>query len=163
MNKEKIVNSILEAIAYGFFGTIFVLIFDVSKFYLKQVACDPDFSCDSYERGIPLVGVLIGAVFSVVFVSFLFSKIIKSQFTRWFLILITTSITAILLQTAYLIAKTNLTFEQIALIHFSKERVAKTLGLDLMVELFLILAPFTILFINRRAIIEKIKSKDVLA
>jgi hypothetical protein len=160
---KKTTHTILEAIGYSFFGTVFVLIFDLAKFILTSPQCVPNFSCDTYVgRGIPLGGVLIGAVFSVIFVNFLFGRIIKSEFTKWSFILTTTSITAILLQTAYLISNTDLAFEQIALIHFSKERLAKTLGLNLMVELFLILTPFTILFANRWIIIEKIKNKTAL-
>lgn len=158
----KKINVVIEAAAYAFFGTVFVLIFEMAKSLLKA-PCDPDFSCGGYvERGIPIGVVLFGAVISVVFVYSLFGTIIKSGFAKWSLILTTTSITTILLQTAYIISNTDMAFEQIASIHFSRERLAKTLGLDLMVELFLILTPFTILFANRRKIIEKIKSENAL-
>lgn len=158
---KKTAHTILEAIGYSFFGTVFVLIVDITKFILTSPECVPNFSCDTYVgRGIPLGGVFIGAVFSVIFIDFLFGRIIKSEFTKWFLILAITSITAILLQTTYIVSKTDLTFEQIISTHSGK--MGKLLGYDLMIELFLILTPFTILFANRRTIIEKIKNKTAL-
>lgn len=160
-NHRKVANIILEAVAYGFFGAVCVLIFNLTIDSLKT-PCSPNFSCDSYMRGIPVGGVLIGGVFSSVFVGFLLGQIIKSEFTKWFLILTLSSITAILMQTVYFICKTDLMFEQIVSIHFSNERIIRSLGLDLMIELFTILLPFTLIFANRRFILEKIKNPNPL-
>lgn len=158
---RKAVNVNFESIAYGFFSAIFVLIFDLAKFSLKT-PCPPDFSCDNIERGFPPGGVLIGAVFSAIFVNFFLCRIAKSDFTKWLLILALTSITAILMQTVYFICKTDLAFEELLSTHFSNEIVMRSLGLNLMLELFIILIPLTLLFANRHFIIEKIKNSNSL-
>ena len=161
MGKDKrTAQTILEAVGYGFFGTVFVLIVELTKSILTPECPSDLLSCSSMRREIALGGVLTGAVFSVIFVDFLLGKILKSEFTRWFLILLNTSITAILLQTAIIISANNLTFQQITSRYFG--RMGELLGYDLMIELFLILTPFTILFANRQTIIEKIKNKSSL-
>lgn len=158
---KKVLHIILEAIGYGFFGTIFVIFCNFVNYTLTQPNCPPSFSCDTYvERGIPPGGVLIGAVISVLLVNFLFGKIIKSEFKKWFLILVMTSITAILMQTAYIISDSNLAVKQIMSLNFSKELIEKIFGLSLILKLFLIFMPFTILFANRRTLIEKIKANN---
>ena len=162
LRTKKIFTSFLEAISYGFFSSIFVFIILVIEDFLLTVPCDPNFSCDTGGRGIPPGGVLIGAAFSVIFWNLLFGKIIQSNFVKWFLILITSSITAILFQTAYLISITHLTNEQIISIYFGEERLGELFGVDLMIKLFIILTPFTILFANFHSIIEKIKNRNAL-
>lgn len=158
---KKALHIILEAIGYGFFGTVFVIFCDFVNFALTQPNCPPNFSCDAYaKRGIPFGLVFIGAVISIILVNFLFGKIIKSEFKKWFLILVMTSITAILMQTAYIISYSNLAVKQIMSLNFSKELIEKIFGLSLILKLFLILMPFTILFANRRTLIEKIKANN---
>lgn len=159
---RNILFLLLEAVAYGFLGSIFVLIVLSVEDFLTRVPCNPNFSCHTAERGVPPGGVLIGAVLSVILLNLIFGKIIKSNFTKWFLILITTSITAILLQTIYLISVSDMTIEQIISVYFGEERVGELFGVELMIKVFIILTPFTILFANRRFIIEKIKNRNTL-
>lgn len=147
---NSITHLIWEAFAYGFWGTLFVLFFDIIKFSLTQTSCVPGFSCDSFVgRGIPIGGVFIGGVFSAIFVAVFFGKVIKSEFKKWFLILTITAITAISIQTVYIISNNEM--------YFNTSKISKILGFELMLELFVFLAPFTILFANRRSIIEEIQ------
>lgn len=158
---NKTVSVILEAIGYGFFGTVFVIFCDFVNFALTQPNCPPGFSCDTYvKRGISPGGILIGALFSFLFVNFLFGRIIKSEFKKWSLILVMTSITAILMQTVYIISRSDLAFEQIISMYSGKKLMEEVFGVSLMLKLFLFLLPFTILFANRRTLIEKIKANN---
>lgn len=161
LSKETVLNIILEALGYGFFGAVFVIFCDFVNFALTQPNCPPNFYCDTYvKRGIPFGLVFIGAVISVLLVNFLFGKIIKAEFKRWFLILVMTSITAILMQTVYIISDSDLAFEQIMSLYFSMELIEKIFGLSLILKLFLILTPFTILFASRWILIEKLKANN---
>lgn len=159
---REVLFSLLEAIAYGFFGSVFVLIVLLVEDFLMRVPYNLNMSCDTGGRSIPAGGVLIGATLSVVFLNVIFGKIIKSNFVKWVLILITTSITAILLQTAYLVSISDMTIEQIISVYFGEGRVSELLGVELMIKVFIILAPFTISFANRHLIIEKIKNRNML-
>lgn len=158
LSKETVLNIILEALGYGFFGAVFVIFCD---FALTQSNCPPNFSCDTFvKRSIPLGGVFIGAVISVLLVNFLFGKIIKSEFKKWFLILAMTSITAILMQTVYIISKSDFAFEEILSMYSGKVILEEIFGVSFMLKLFLFLLPFTILFADRRTLIEKIKANN---
>ena len=161
LRTNKIFTSFLEAIAYGFFGSVFVLIVVLIEDFLL-FPCNPKFSCDTGGRGIPPGGVLIGATLSFIFWNLLFGKIIKLNFVKWFLILITSSITAMLFQTAYLISISDMTIEQTISIYFDEGRLGELFGMDLMIKLFIILAPFTILFANFHSIINRIKNRNAL-
>lgn len=152
---------ILEAVVYGFFISICVLIVLSIEDFLMKIPCTPDFSCGYGERGIPVGGVFIGAILSAIFWNLLFGKIIKSVSVRWFLILITSSITAISLQTIYFILVSDMTVEQV-IAAYLPERVSELLGLKLMFKLFIILTPFTVLFTNRHLLIERVKSRSSL-
>lgn len=154
--------SLLEAVAYGFLGSIFVLIILLIEESLTRISCPPNFSCNYAGRGIALGGVLLGATLSVIFWNLVFGKIIKSAFMRWFLILISSSITAISLQTAYLISISHMTIEQITSIYFSEGRVSELLGIELITKLLIILTPFTLLFASRHFLLAKLKNRNSL-
>lgn len=158
----KLSSSFLEAIAYGFFSSVFVLVVSLIEDFLLTVQCIPNFPCDTGGRGTPPGGVLIGATLSVIFLNLLFGKVIKSNFTKWFLILITSSITAILLQTVHLISTSHLTSEQVVSTYFGEGRLNELLGVDLMFKLFIVLTPFTILFANFHSIVKNFKNQDPL-
>lgn len=159
---RKLLFSLLKAIAYGFFGGVFVLTVLLVEDFLMRVPCNPKFSCDTGGRGVAPGGVLIGAMLSIILWDLVFGKIIKSNFAKWFLILITTSITAILLETVYLISISDMTIEQIISVSVGGGRMSGLLGIDLMIKLFIILTPFTLLFANYHLIIEKIKNLNTL-
>ena len=156
MKRNSLIHLLLESAFYGLFGSLFVLavilIEDTQKF------CSPNFSCGSVERGIPLGPVFIATVVSTIFWNRFFGNIIKSVFTRWTLIVVTSSITAIFLQTAYIVSVTPMTIEQIISFH----PMSEILGVKLMHKLFIILAPFTILFAYKQLIFEKFKNRNSL-
>lgn len=160
---SKILSLFAEAIAYGFLSSVFVLIVVLIENFLTRTQCVPDFPCFgyNYERGIPIGTVFISAVLLSVFWNLLFGKIIKSTFIRWFLILITSSITSILLQTAYFISDSHLTINQI-ISEYLPDNASELFGVKLMIKVFLILTPFTILFANRRSLFEKLKNRNAL-
>ncbi len=158
---SKILPLLAEAIAYGFLSSIFVLIVLLIEDFLTGIQCVPGFACDTSRRGIPIGAVFICAVLAVVFWNLLFRKIIKSALARWFLILITSSITSILLQTLYLISISHMTINQIISEHLP-DNASDLFGIKLMIKTFLILTPFTILFANRRSLFEKLKNRNSL-
>lgn len=158
---NKTVSIILEAISYGFFGTVFVIFCDFVNFALTQPNCPFGFSCDTYiKRGIPLGLVFFGNLLSVLFIKFLFDSVIKSGFVKWSWILVITSITTILMQTVFIISRSDFAFGEIMSMHSGIELMEEVFGLSLMLKLFLFLAPFTILFANRRTLSEKIKANN---
>jgi uncharacterized membrane protein YhdT len=152
--------SFLEAVSYGFLGGIFVLcVLFIED--LTRVPPVPGFSLGNGERGIPPGGVLIGGTISVIFWNLLFGRIINSASVRWGLILITSSILALLTQMTFLIYQSETTLDQI-IAAYLPENVSELLGIPLMIKLFIILTPFTILFANRHLLIEKIQKRSAL-
>lgn len=158
---KELLISFLEAVSYGFFGGIFVLCVLLIEDFLTKFPPTIGFPLGYGERSIAPVGVLIGATLSVIFWNLLFGKIIKSASIKWLLILITSSILALLTQTAFLIYQSETTLDQI-IAAYLPERVSELLGVPLMIKLFIILAPFTILFANRHLLIEKIQKRNTL-
>ena len=147
----------LESAFYGFSGTIFVLIALLIEEILTRIACGP-FACHYHPRNIP-----IGIVFICTILLFIFWNLwIKSVLVRWFLILVTSSITAISIQTIYLVSISPFTIEQMIPEHSPNYLILEFFGVDLMVKLFLVLTPFTVLFANRHTIIKKIKNRNKL-
>ena len=162
MKKQKNLSSLLlEAASYGFFAGLFVLATVLIEDYLTSVSPPNDFSIGYGERTIPAIPVFIGATLSVVFWNLLFGKIIKSTFVKWLSILVTSSVSALLIQTAYLIYLSDSTINQI-IDAYLPGGVSELLGIRLMIKLFIILAPFTILFVNRHLLFGKIKTRTTL-
>lgn len=152
----------LEAITYGFLSGVFVLCVLLIEDFYTRISTIPGWSLGYTARDIPLGGVLIGATISVIFWNFFFGKIIKSASIRWVLILVTSSITALLIQTAVLIYLSDNTIDKI-IAPYLPDEVLELLGVSLMIKLFMILTPFTILFaIIRHLLIEKILKRNAL-
>ncbi len=159
---KKLAVSVLEGILYGSFGAIFVLIVLLIEDFLTKAPPIPGMSLGMGERGIPPGGVFLAGILSVVLWNFLFAKIIKTFSIRWFLILATTSITALLMQTAFLIhSQSDWTMSRV-ISTYLPDGISDLIGMSLMIELFIIIAPFTVLFANRQLIIEKIKIRNAL-
>lgn len=156
---KEILLSLLEAIAYGFFGSVFVLIVLLIEDFLTRAPLMPGFPLGYGERGIPPGGVLIGGTISVIFWNLLLGRIIKIASIRWFLILITTSITALLMQMAFLIYESDWTIAEV-ISRYLPEGVSELLGVPLMIKLFIILTPFTFLFANRHSLIKKMQKRN---
>lgn len=156
----KISTSLLSAIAYGSFTAVFVLIVTLIADAWQLTGCASEFPCISAYRGIPPGGVLIGATLSALVWNLFYGKIIRSKFLHWFLILISSSITAISIQTVYLVSITHLTNDQILSIYFGEGRISELFGVDLMFKLLVLLLPVTILFANFSIIFERIKNRN---
>lgn len=150
--EKKKPNLVLEGFCYGILGTVFTVMVTgmVSVFTNPNYSKSPDsteinFPAPSPESlTIGLAWLLWGLSISVIFWSVVFRKDVNRSFLKWFLILISASISPILMQVAVLIYLNNNSW--------------KLLGVWSMINLFLILAPFTFLFANRHSIIEKIKN-----
>ena len=144
--------SFLEAVSYGFLSAVFVLCVLLIEDFYTRISIMPGFSLGYGERGIPPGGVLIGATISVVFWNLLFGRIIKSALIRWSLILVTSSISALCIQLVALIYLGYNTIDQIIAVYES-DGVLELLGVSLMIKLFMILTPFTILFASCHSLI----------
>ncbi|HEX8286525.1 MAG TPA: hypothetical protein VF556_00930 [Pyrinomonadaceae bacterium] len=152
---------LLESVSYGFLGTLFVSCVLLIEDFYTRISIMPGFSLDYGERGIPPGGVLIGATISVVFWNLLFGRIIKSALIRWSLILVTSSISALLIQVTALIYLDDNAIDQLIAV-YAFGGVLELLGVSLMIKLFIILTPFTILFASCHWLIRKIQKRNAL-
>jgi len=152
MAKEiKLFGLVLEGICYGILGTafvipIFIFLEAVSQNnFTSHNSTDISFGDDSLKITIGLAWLLLGLSISAIFWSIVFRKRTDNFFLKWFLILMSSSISPVLLQMAFLI--------------YRNDNSWKLLGVSWMSSLFLMLAPFTFLFANRQLIIEKIQNR----
>ena len=158
---EKILLSIKESVVYGVLSSGFVLIVLLIEELFTKVSCEPGFSCGGAERGIPIGCVFIGTTLSVFVLKSIFGHIRKSGFVKWLSILIISSFTSILFQMIFLIYFGSMTVAQI-ISNYVPDGINELFAVRLMIKLFLILLPFTILYANRFLIIEIITNRNSL-
>jgi hypothetical protein len=157
---KKLTPMIVEGLCYGLTGTIFVFLILAVESFAKTTLNDNGFSNDDFGRQtLAILWVFLGLGVSAISVNLFFRNSTGTFFLRWFLILLSSSILTIVLQKIFLIYYHDQTADKLfELLKFQHERM----GLWWTIRLFLILIPFTILFANRRFILEKIKNLNSL-
>ncbi len=163
MLKTKILlGSILEGIAYGLSGGIFVFaVLGIEDFLAKIDLPSTRFSIGSPEQSIGLGCLFLGLSISAAFGNLLFRKSNKCSLAKLLFILTISSITTVLIQMGILLYFSGQTFDEIISNNLPR-LVWELLGFRWMIKLFVILAPFTILFTNRRLIIDSFRNRNFL-
>ncbi len=149
MREKKISGSVLEGICFGILGTIFVLlIFLLQDYFTSPNLTDINFPDDSPKVTIGLAWLFLGLSISAIFWNVVFRKNTNRFFLKWVLIVISSSITPVLMQMTFLIYRNDYSW--------------KLLDGWWIINLILMLVPFTFLFANRGSLIEKIQSRNAL-
>lgn len=150
MIAKKTRSLFLEAISFGILGTVLT----VWVYLLQESLSKPDstgeivFADDSVKTTVGLAWLILGLSVSALFWNIVFRKQTDNFSPKWALILISSSISPVLMQMIFL--------------DYLHDGAWKLLGADWMISLLLILAPFTLLFANRRFFIEKIQNRSAL-
>jgi hypothetical protein len=160
---KKISKAFFEGISYGLTGTIFVFLAIWAMESFAEITSNSNgisFSNDDFGReGIGVIPLFLGLSISVVSVISILGEQKNNLFLRWLAILLLSVTLTVVLQKIFLIYYFHQPIEKLFnLLKNEQER----LGLWWAIRLFLILAPFTVLFANRRLIFEKIRNLNSL-
>ena len=160
---KKISTAFFEGISYGLIGSVFVFLAIWAIESFAEITSNPDgisFSNDDFGReGIGVIPLFLGLSIAAVSIIALFGENKNRLLLKWLSVLLISTLLTVILQKLFLIYYFQQPTEKLFnLLKYKHER----LGLWWAIRLFLVLAPFTILFANRRLIFEKIRNLNSL-
>ena len=160
---KKISTAFFEGISYGLTGTVFVFLAIGAIEAFAQISSNPNgisFSNDDFGReGIGVIPLFLGLSIAAISIISLFGENKNRLLIKWFTVLLASVALIVILQKMVLIYCFHQPTEKLFnLLKYEPER----LGLWWAIRLFLILAPFTVLFANRRLIFEKTRNLNSL-
>lgn len=152
--------SILEGIAYGILGTIFVVaILTTEQFVRIRLNQNNGFGADYGRETLGILWIFFGLSISAVLGNVFFRDSAKSFLFNWSFILTTSSVMTVVFQEVFSIYDHGASTDKLLeLFRIEQECI----GLWWIMKLFIILTPFTILFANRHFLFEKIKNLNSL-
>jgi hypothetical protein len=160
MQKNRNLFSLFwESIIYAVSGGIIVgLIFGIEDYVARSRINNSGFGGDYVSNSIGMLWVLLGLGFSALLWNLVFRKTTKYFFLKWFFISITSTISTVLMQMAFLISNHDMTLKEI----ISAHDIPYLLGFSSMLNLFTILTPFTFLFAVCLLLINKRQNQSLL-
>lgn len=163
MQKAKMIAaSVLEGFAYGVLGAGYWVAVILAEEYFREPPPVGFGYGHHYEPTIPALGwLLIGLSGAAFLGKLLFNRITISSFFYWLHIQSLAAVSAVLMQQAFLIFYNNQSIEKL-MSHSISKIIWEVLGLELMINTFLILTPFTILFAALGSFIKKIRLRNSL-
>ncbi len=158
---RKISSIILESLAYGLFGTSFVVLLIVIEEYIESFEKHSGFIVHTYEETLALIPLFFGLFISVILGNLLLKNEIKLfKICKWIFILLFSCFSAVSLQKIMLIYFQNQTFSDTIVELFSYQQ--NSLGLWWMLKLLIFLTPFTAIFASRHFLFDKLKNRNSL-
>lgn len=158
---RKISSIILESIAYGLFGTSFVVLLIVIEEYIRSFEKYNSYIVHTYEETLALIPLFFGLFISVILGNLLFKNKTKSfKISKWIFIVLISCFLVVLLQKVILIFFRNQTFSNTIIELFSYQQ--NSLGLWWMLKLLIFLTPLTAIFASHHFLFDKLKNRNSL-